>query len=166
MEKKIYLKNVLNQDFYKNDAPIYDHLEKSINLIIDNYFIRKTSLQLFEDLYTSIANCFKYYSGKAAFSNSDLTSFDAFQDKKGWYFKMELNKDEINHLFSIFGTENKMLLTRIAGLNMYDLPSKTIIEKVIPVQTYYFTCDLFSKRTTPEDEVVYMNLGGWGICLA
>lgn len=164
IERKLQLRNYLNQTFYFPNGTLYDYLNYSINSIIDFSFNKYKYIFNFQELFISLTKCFLLFSDRNAWRNG-TTKFDIFQDKIKWGFSIWISENEVEGLLSKFSTKDKMFLTAIAGLDVYDLSHSTLIEEIIPKEAYQFTIDFFQKRVNDNLREECLKIGNFRIGL-
>ena len=166
IERKNFLKDYLNHKFYIGNNNKYDYLEHAINLTIDYSLNKHQIVNLLDNLYLSIKELLEFYGKEKSRRNPTVTYFDVFNNDKGWVFKIDIDKNELDKLLSKFNTDKKELLTAFAGLDLFDLSNETIINQVIPRQAFSLTNSYFMKRIKIDDFKGYMGMNNWRIGLA
>ena len=164
INRKLELRHYLNECFYLPNGTIYEYLTLSINSIVDYSFNKYKYLTNYQELLTSIKQCLKLFSRKNDWKQG-TTKFDVFHNQIKFGFSIWISNNEVEELLSKFSVKDKMFLTAIAGLDTYDLSHSTLIEQVIPKESYQFTIDYFQKRILDELKEEYFRIGNWRIGL-
>lgn len=162
--RKLELRAYLNERYFLPNGTIYDYLQYSINSIIDFSFNKYKYLSNYQDLFVTLTKCLKLFSDKNSWRR-DTTKFDIFHNKIKWGFSIWVSESEVQNLLAKMSTKDKMFLTAIAGLDTYDLSHFTLIEELIPKQSYQFTIDFFMKRINEDIKEECFRTGNWKIGL-
>lgn len=164
LKEKIILRDELNSSFFFKNGNLYEYLNFSINIILDFSFKKFKYIYNYNELFTSVTQSLRLFSE----SNNWIpgtTKFDVFNNELGASFSIWITEAEVELLLSKFSTKDRMFLTAIAGLDVYDLEHHTLISKVIPKNVYKFTIDFFQERVKNEQKEDYCRIGNWRIGL-
>lgn len=162
--RKLELRAYLNERYFLPNGTIYEYLHYSINSIIDFSFNKYNYVFNYQGLFIALTKCLKLFSAKRSWRR-DTTKFDVFHNKIKWGFSIWISESEVQNLLAKMSTKDKMFLTAIAGLDTYDLSHSTLIEEVIPKQSYQFTIDHFMKRINEDIKEECFRTGNWKIGL-
>lgn len=164
IERKLLLRAYLNERYFLPNGTIHEYLQYSINSIIDFSFNKYKYVFNYQDLYVALTKCLKLFSVKNSWRR-DTTKFDIMHNKIKWGFSIWISESEVQNLLTKMSTNDKMFLTATAGLDIYDLSHSTLIEEVIPKESYQFTIDYFMKRINEEIKEECFRIGNWKIGL-
>ncbi len=164
IERKLQLRSYLNEKYFLLNGTIYEYLQYAINSIIDFSFNKFKYIFHYQELFIAITKCLKLFSDKNSWRR-ETTKFDVFHNKIKWGFSIWVSESEVQNLLSKISTNDKMFLTAIAGLDTYDLSHSTLIEEVIPKESYQFTIDYFLKRVDDGIKEECFKIGNWKIGL-
>jgi len=162
IERKLELRSYLNGKFFLANGTIYEYLTYSIDSIIDFSFNKYKYIFDHHELFVSLTKCFQLFSDKNNWK-SGTTKFDVFNDKINWVFSIWISESEVKNLLSKFSVKDKMFLTAFAGLDTFDLSRLTLIEDLIPKESFQFTIDYFQKRVTEDIREECFRIGNWRI---
>ena len=167
LKLKLKYREFLNIVFYNDNSDLYKDLETSMNNIIDYSYNKFKYIDSIYKLYVAIKNCFSLFSANQQNKIFKGTGFDVFYDKYGWCFKIYISEEDVTNLESIFNSTkiDRILLTRFGGLDTSDLSRDTIIERLIPKQSYAFTFN-YIKSVEEKNKELFFNVGNWNIGLA
>ncbi|MDX2191254.1 MAG: toll/interleukin-1 receptor domain-containing protein [Bacteroidota bacterium] len=164
IEKKLQLREDLNNIFFYPNATLYQYLSYAIYSIIDYEYNKYKYITNYKELFVSITNCIKLFSNGKNKTNRE-TKFDIFHDKIKWNYSIWISDNEVDRLLSVFSVKDKIFLTAVAGLDTFDFSQNTIIEKVIPKLSFQFTKDYFDKRIKEDLRDECFKIGNWKIGL-
>lgn len=164
IKRKLQLRSYLNERYFLSNGTVYEYLDYSINSIIDFSFNKYKYIFNHQELFLAITKCLKLFSDRNSWRR-ETTKFDVFDNKIKWGFSIWVSESEVQNLLSKMSTTDKMFLTVIAGLDTYDLSHSTLIEEVIPKESYQFTIDFFLKRVNEEIKEEYFRIGNFKIGL-
>jgi len=164
IERKLQLRHYLDSCFYFPNGTIYEYLTLSINSIIDYSFNKYKYVTNYRELLTTIKQCLQLFSNNNN-RKQGTTKFDVVHKKIKSVFSIWISNNEVDKLLSKFSVKDKMFLTTISGLDIYDLSHSTLIEQVIPKEAYQFTIDYFQKQISDELKEEYFRIGNWQIGL-
>lgn len=167
LEKKIELREHLNQYYYLEGATIYDYLEYSMNCIIDYSYEKLKYLTTINDLFSAIRICFSYYSNNSFEVKSDTVKFYVFKRGKlgEWGFSIYIPEEEADKMCKTFGTTNRQVLGSFAGLDIYDLSRESRLYNAIPKQSFTYTCLYFTEKEVENYKNEYFQIGDWKIAI-
>lgn len=136
VQRKVFLRELLHILFYKYNANLFEYFETGLNLIIDWYFnhLRYKFILTGEELLISVSNYFQLFNKNLQDKSMDETRFDVINDNLRFNYKLNVDEEQLNSLLNILNLniEQKMFLTRHAGLYLLELSRNTIITRVIP----------------------------------
>lgn len=158
IEKKIMLRQYLDDNYFLKNGSLYDYLETSINSIIDYSFNKFKYILNLDELYIAIRNSFRFFAGTNNYAKGK-TKFDVINKTIKWGFSIYISNDEVNSLMSIFSTKDKGMLVIFAGLLTSDLSHTTLVENIIPKGCYQFILESFRKEIPKENEADYFQVG-------
>ncbi len=141
VERKILLREYLNQVYHFENGNIYDYLAYAMNLIIDYSFAKFKSISNYEELYLSVVSCFRLFKTTYGLG-SGTTKFDVFHHSTSWSVGIWIPEEDVNTLLKNLGVQDKMILTAHFGLDVFDLSRSTQIEILIPKLAHQFTLDV------------------------
>ncbi|WP_343588427.1 SEFIR domain-containing protein [Flavobacterium sp.] len=166
LKLKLQYRTFLDACFYHGKETIYDKLKEVLENIIIYSYNKYAYIRDVEEVVIAVQNSFKYFSPNPKFKQGK--GFDIFEDQNNWNFKIYLNENEVLKLLNIFRPKetsilnNYELLTRLGGLDVYDLNHETLIREAIPKQAFSYVYNNISKEKKED----YFKIGNWKLGLA
>ena len=166
LKLKQQYRRFLDACFYYGKETIYDKLKEVVENIIIYSYNKYAYIREIDEVVIAVKNSINYFDPNPKFKSGK--GFDIFEDQNNWNFKIYLNENEVLKLLSIFNVQNSsisdkyILLSRVGGLDVYDLNHETLIREAIPKQAFAYVYNNISREKKDE----YFKIGNWKLGLA
>lgn len=151
--------------FFYKERTIYDFLQLAIKSIITYCYFKNFYVHSFYELTDSIKYCLPLYKYVNSLKVKGQTGFDVFEKDYNWNFRINLSPEEVEELIHSTKIPKEMMLS-FAGLDIFDLEHKTLIEKVVPKMVYAYTYKYFEDLIIDDETTDIYFKSNWRIGLS